>query len=72
MSTYFINKSFKTTVTRSQRVLVCAEAFGLGLEEKEFTVYDNLELSFKQGDVMPDFPDSSYGATIWYWDQNQG
>ncbi|WP_047394098.1 PoNe immunity protein domain-containing protein [Chitinibacter sp. ZOR0017] len=26
---------------------------------------------FKQGDVMPDFPDSSYGATIWYWDQNQ-
>jgi hypothetical protein len=27
---------------------------------------------FKQGDVMPDYPDSSYGATIWYWDQNQG
>ena len=52
MSTYFINKSFKTTVTRSQRVLECAEAFGLGLEEKEFTVYDNLELSFKQGDVI--------------------
>lgn len=32
----------------------------------------NSRALFKQGDVMPDFPDSSYGATIWYWDQNQG
>jgi hypothetical protein len=32
----------------------------------------NSRTHFKQGDVMPDFPDSSYGATIWYWDQNQG
>ncbi len=31
----------------------------------------NSRTLFKQGDVMPDFPDSSYGATIWYWDQNQ-
>jgi hypothetical protein len=31
----------------------------------------NSRTPFKQGDVMPDFPDSSYGATIWYWDQNQ-
>lgn len=27
---------------------------------------------FNQGEIMPDFPDSQYGATIWYWDQNQG
>ncbi|XZG71817.1 hypothetical protein ACTSKR_08155 [Chitinibacteraceae bacterium HSL-7] len=26
---------------------------------------------FKQGETMPDFPGSSYGATIWYWDQHQ-
>ena len=52
MSTYLINKSFKTTVTRSQRVLECAEAFGLGLEEKEFTVYDNLLIDIAQGDVI--------------------
>ena len=26
---------------------------------------------FKRGEVMPDFPGSSYGATIWYWDMNQ-
>lgn len=30
----------------------------------------NSRALFKQGDVMPDFPDSSYGVTIWYWDQN--
>ncbi|HEY0844752.1 MAG TPA: hypothetical protein VGE12_05265, partial [Noviherbaspirillum sp.] len=27
---------------------------------------------FNQGDIMPDFPDSPYGATVWYWDQHQG
>ena len=26
---------------------------------------------FNQGDIMPDFPNSSYGKTIWMWDQNQ-
>lgn len=52
MSSYLIRKSFKTTVTRSQRVLECAEAFGLGLEDKEFTVYDDLMLDVQQGDVI--------------------
>jgi hypothetical protein len=27
---------------------------------------------FNAGEVMPDFPDSKYGETIWYWDQQQG
>ncbi|NHQ86764.1 DUF3396 domain-containing protein [Iodobacter sp. HSC-16F04] len=31
----------------------------------------NSRALFKQGELMPDFPDSSYGATIWYWDFNQ-
>ncbi|WP_047394089.1 PoNe immunity protein domain-containing protein [Chitinibacter sp. ZOR0017] len=35
-------------------------------------VKQNSRALFKQGDVMPDYPDSTYGATIWYWDQNQG
>lgn len=52
MSQYLINKSFHTNVTRSQRVLECAEAFGLGLEDKEFKVYDNLTLEVRQGDVV--------------------
>ncbi len=52
MSQYLINKSFHTNVTRSQRVLECAEAFGLGLEDKEFKVYDNVTLEVRQGDVV--------------------
>lgn len=52
MSHHVINKVFHTHVTRSDRVLECAEAFGLGLEDKEFVVYDNLELEVKQGDIV--------------------
>jgi len=26
---------------------------------------------FTQGEIMPDFPGSTYGITIWMWDQNQ-
>lgn len=52
MSLYTINKSFKSTVTRSTRVLEVAEAFGLGLEDKEFTVYSNFVVDIKDGDVV--------------------
>lgn len=52
MSRHTIHKVFHTHVTRSDRVLECAEAFGLGLEDKEFVVYDNLELEVKQGDIV--------------------
>ncbi|NHQ86763.1 DUF1911 domain-containing protein [Iodobacter sp. HSC-16F04] len=31
----------------------------------------NSRAQFKQGELMPDFPDSTYGATIWYWDADQ-
>ena len=31
----------------------------------------NSRALFKQGELMPDFPGSSYGATIWYWDADQ-
>lgn len=49
---YIIDRRFSSSVERSQRVLECAEAFGLGLEEKEFVVYDNLHLEVRQGDVV--------------------
>lgn len=49
---YSISKSFDTKVKRSPRVLEVAEAFGLGLEEKHFTIYDNLELYINQGDIV--------------------
>lgn len=52
MSLYTVNKSFQSTVTRSTRVLEVAEAFGLGLEDKSFTVYDNFTVDVRQGDVV--------------------
>jgi ABC-type ATPase with predicted acetyltransferase domain len=47
-----LNKSFQTSVQRSDRVIKVAEAFGLGLEDREFTVLDAVELDVKPGDVV--------------------
>lgn len=49
---YVIDKRFKSNVDRSDRVLEIAEAFGLGLNDKEFVVFDNQELDINQGDVV--------------------
>lgn len=49
---YTIDKRFNTDVERTDRVLEIAEAFGLGLDEKEFVVFDNLPLEINQGDVV--------------------
>lgn len=47
-----LNKSFQTRVERSERVIKIAEAFGLGLEEREFVVLDKVELDVNPGDVV--------------------
>lgn len=52
MGKYIINKSFETQVTCTDRVLEVAEAFGLGLDDKKFVLYDNLELEVRDGDVV--------------------
>lgn len=52
MATYNINKRYSTEVERSSRVLEIAEAFGIGLDDKEFVVFDNLDLEIEQGDVV--------------------
>ena len=49
---YTIDVRFKTAVQRSSRVLEIAEAFGIGLDDKEFVVFDRLQLQVKQGDVV--------------------
>ena len=50
--TYVIDKKFISKVDRSERVLEIAEAFGLGLDDREFVVFDNQEIEVKQGDVV--------------------
>ena len=52
MTTYTINKRYNTQTERSSRVLEVAEAFGLGLDNKEFVVFDNQEFNIEQGDVV--------------------
>ena len=52
MSTYQLDKRFKSHVERTDRVLEIAEAFGLGLDDKEFVVFDNLSLDVLPGDVV--------------------
>lgn len=52
MTTYAIDKRFHTDVERTPRVLEIAEAFGLGLDDKEFVVFDNQPIEIAQGDVV--------------------
>jgi len=52
MTEYTISKSFTSSVDRTERVLEIAEAFGLGLADKEFVIYDNLVVDVKPADVV--------------------
>jgi len=61
---YLINKRFETRVERTPRVLEIAEAFGLGLDSKEFVVFDNLELDIEQGEVVYITGESGGGKSL--------
>lgn len=52
MTVYTVTRKFKSSVERTPRVLEVAEAFGLGLSDKEFVIYDELEVEVRQGDVV--------------------
>jgi hypothetical protein len=52
VSVYRIDKRFHTEVERSPRVLEIAEAFGLGLDDKEFVVFDQQDIEVQAGDVV--------------------
>jgi ABC-type ATPase with predicted acetyltransferase domain len=52
VTTYRIDKRFVCRIRRSPRVLEIAEAFGLGLDDKEFVIFDNLDLTVEKGDVV--------------------
>lgn len=52
MTVYTINRAFTSSVERTPRVLEIAEAFGLGLTDKKFVIYENLNLEIRQGDVV--------------------
>lgn len=52
MSQYLINVSFDTFVTKTTRTLEVAESFGLGMDDKQFTLYDNLAVEIEQNDIV--------------------
>ncbi|WP_297478364.1 adenylyl-sulfate kinase [Ferrovum sp.] len=61
---YVIDKRFNTDVIRSDRVLEIAEAFGLGLDNREFVIFDNQPIEVEQGDVIYITGQSGSGKSI--------
>jgi len=61
---FVIDKRYHTRVERTDRVLEVAEAFGLGLDDREFVLYDNLELEVNQGDVIYITGQSGSGKSV--------
>jgi len=59
-----LSKSFSTRTERSERVIKVAEAFGIGLEDREFTVLANLELEVNPGDVVYICGQSGAGKSV--------
>jgi hypothetical protein len=64
MSKYLIDVAFKTRVNKTTRTLEIAESFGLGLDEKSWTLYDNLELEIQKGDVVYITGQSGSGKSV--------
>ncbi|HBX6199741.1 AAA family ATPase [Klebsiella pneumoniae] len=64
MSKYVINVAFNTRVNKTIRTLEIAESFGLGLDEKAWTLYDNLELDIERGDVVYVTGQSGSGKSV--------
>lgn len=52
MTTHTFDIRFKTRVDKTPRVLEVAEAFGIGLADSEFVIYDNLDLEVQGNDIV--------------------
>jgi ABC-type ATPase with predicted acetyltransferase domain len=59
-----LHAAFQSRTARSERVIKVAEAFGLGLEDREFTVLDKVELEVKPGDVVYICGQSGAGKSV--------
>lgn len=59
-----VSRSFSTRVEKCDRVLEIAEAFGLGLSDKKFVLYDGLEMDIEQGDIVYVTGQSGSGKSV--------
>lgn len=64
MTEITISKSFSTRTNRTDRVMQVAEAFGIGLEDKQFTIFDELKLNIIAGDVVYVTGQSGSGKSV--------
>lgn len=71
MTIYTISRSFNTSVERTSRVLEVAEAFGLGLSDKQFVIYDSLQLDIRPSDVVYITGQSGSGKSLLLRDLTQ-
>lgn len=67
-----LSRAFTSYVERSDRVIKVAEAFGIGLEDKSWTIYDGLALEVHQGDVIYVTGQSGSGKSCLLRDIAQG
>lgn len=62
---YRIDKRYTMETEITERTLQVSEAFGISLDDEQlYTVYDGLEISLKQGDVVYITGDSGSGKSI--------
>lgn len=61
---FILRKEFQSSVQRSERVIKVAEAFGLGLEDRQFVVLDDVELDVNAGDVVYISGQSGAGKSV--------
>lgn len=59
-----VSKKFASRVKKSPRVIESAEAFGLGLQEKDFVIFDNQEFEINQGDIVYITGQSGSGKSV--------
>ena len=61
---FTVSKKFSTKVERTDRVIEVAESFGLGLDDREFVLFDDFEMEIKKGDVIYITGQSGSGKTV--------
>lgn len=61
---FTVSKKFNTKVERTDRVIEVAESFGLGLDDREFVLFEDFELEIDSGDVVYIMGQSGSGKTV--------
>ncbi|MFQ6115707.1 MAG: ATP-binding cassette domain-containing protein, partial [bacterium] len=61
---FIINISYKTKSDVTPRTIKVAEAFGIGTDEREFMIYDNVELKIGPKDIVYITGDSGSGKSV--------